>query len=178
MILKDTSNRIVADFTGFISAVHYDTLENHCAGLKIVDILAENDSALFFIEIKNYINTSDLNIVQTAMDQRQKTDYLMLTDPIAALPLEMGMKFKDSLFRCLAAGDDFKKPIIFLLLINSPPELKARDRERLISKIRGYIPTDMHTKSNKYPRMQTVFFDMPIITEVYDRYGFRISVQR
>jgi len=175
MILTDESKNMVFDFTGFITADYYDTNENQCAGLKLVDFIAENEIGQIFIETKNFINTSNSPLIQAAMDRRRKADYLMLTDPVAAFPLEIGMKFKDSLFRYLASGNDFKKPIILLLIIIPPPELKARDRERLMLNIRnGYIPTDMHKKPDRYPKMQPIYFDMPNIAEVKERYGFSV----
>ncbi|MCL2152744.1 MAG: hypothetical protein FWH57_07290 [Oscillospiraceae bacterium] len=177
MTLTDDSGTMKFDFFGFITAFYYDIPDNQCSGLKLVDFIAETESEQIFIEAKNYVNTSDSQVIQAAMEKRQEIDYRMLTDPVATFPLEIGMKFKDSLFRCLVSGNEFKKPIVLLLIINPPPELKARDRERLISTIRnGYIPSNMHKKPNQYPKMQPLFFDMPNITEVFDRYGFRVSI--
>jgi len=177
MILTDESGMMEFDFAGFITACYYDIPDNRCSGLKLVDFIAETESEQIFIEAKNYANVSDSQVIQVAMEKRRETDYRMLTDPVAAFPLEIGMKFKDSLFRCLVSGNEFKKPIVLLLVINPPPELKARDRERLISTIRnGYIPSDMHKKSNQYPKMQPLFFDMPHISEVPKLYGFSVSI--
>ena len=178
MILKDENGNMEFDFTGFIYADYYDTPSNQCNGLKLVDFIAETESKQFFIEVKNYVNTSDSAIVQAAMNKRQNADYRMLTDPVAAFPLEIGMTFKDSLFRFLASGGELKKPIILILVINPPPELKARDRERLATTIRnGYIPSGMHKKPDIYPKMQELFFDIPTFLEVYQRYGFKVSMR-
>ena len=177
MILTDENGTMEFDFSGFIAAFRYDIPDNQCSGLKLVDFIAESESEQFFIEAKNYINASDSQAIMAAMDKRRKADYKMLTDSAAAFPLEIGMTFKDSLFSYLVSGNEFDKPIILLLVINPPPELKARDRERLISTIRnGYIPSGMHKKSDVYPKMQALFFDMPTISEVYQRYGFKVSV--
>jgi len=177
MKLKDESGKIEFDFTGFIKAEHYDTYDNQCAGLKIVDLYAENESHHFFIEVKNYANISDSPVIQAAMNKRQEVDYRMLTHHEAAFPLEIGMTFKDSLLRCLASGKEFVKPIKLLLVINPPPELQARDRERLVTRIRnGYIPSDMHKKAGRYPKIPELFFDMPYIPEINEQYGFGVSV--
>jgi hypothetical protein len=98
----------------------------------------------------------------------------MLTDPVAAFPLEMGMKFKDSLFRWLASGKEFRKPIALLFVINPPKELLARDRERIIRRIRGYIPSGMTAK--QYPKMTSVFFDMQTAEDVSKYYSIRAEV--
>jgi len=86
------------------------------------------------------------------------------------------MTFKDSLFRWLASGKEFEKPIALLLVINHPQEFQARDKERLIKRINGYIPYGINTKLAQYPKMSKVFFDMPTIEEASQRYGFNISL--
>jgi hypothetical protein len=178
MTFTDESGALSFDFSGFDYAIEYDIPETDCAGLKKVDFIAENSSAYFFIEAKNYVNISDDSIVQAAMSNRRHTDYKMLTDPVAAFPLEIGMLFKDSILRWLASGKEFQKPITLLLVINPPPELQARDRERLIEKIRnGYIPCGMNKKPKQYPKITPLFFDMLTASEVYERYGFSVTVQ-
>jgi hypothetical protein len=162
------------DFSFLQYAEPYDTLENQCVGLKIVDFVAEDKDKHFFIEVKNYANTSPDPSIQLKMDKRRESDYLMLSDPVAAFPLEMGMKFKDSILRWLASGNDFHKPIILLLIINPPKELKARDRERIIRQIRGYIPSAMTTE--QFPRITSVFFDMQTPDEVSKYYNFSVIV--
>jgi hypothetical protein len=175
--MKLTESSMEFDFSAFTSAEYYDTPENQCAGLKIVDFIADNDELHFFIEVKNYKNVSDDPYVQANMDRRQKTDYLMLNDPIAAFPLEIGMKFKDSMLRWLASGDDFSKPIALLLVMNLPALFQSRDIERLRRRIAGYIPEGMNAHPERFPKMTNVFFDMLNVTEGQLRYGFRVSVQ-
>ena len=175
MTLKDESGKMAFEFPDFLSESDFDTQTNACAGLKLVDFVAENEEAQFFIEAKNYINQSSNPVIMANMASRQKADYKMLTDPVAAYPLEMGMKFKDSLFRWLASGNDFKKPIVLLLVINPPPGIMARDRERLINKIKGYIPDGLNSKLSQYPRMTRLLFDMPRIEEV-EKYGVSVSL--
>jgi hypothetical protein len=165
------------DFSGFSSAEYYDTPENQCAGLKIVDFVAENDTLRLFIEVKSFANRSDDPLIQAAMDRRQKTDYCMLTDPIAAFPLEMGMKFKDSLLRWLASGNEFSKPIALLLVMNLPDMFQSRDLERLKRHVAGYIPEGVNTQLERFPKMAKVFFDMLSIADADSRYGFSVSVQ-
>ena len=164
------------DFSSMDSASEYDTPDAQCVGLKVVDFVAEDNNSLFFIEVKNYVNSSNDMLIQASMDKRQNTDYLMLTDPTAAFPLEMGMKFKDSLLRWFATGRSFTKPIALLLVVNPPKSFQARDRERLVRKINGYIPSGMNNKTDKYPKITSMFFDMPTVNEVQERYGFSVSV--
>jgi hypothetical protein len=42
-----TESGMTFDFTGFDSASPYDTRENQCAGLKIVDFVADDSEKLF-----------------------------------------------------------------------------------------------------------------------------------
>ena len=55
MILTDESGKMIFNFDGFNIAEHYDTSDNKCDGLKIVDFFAENEESCFFIEAKNYV---------------------------------------------------------------------------------------------------------------------------
>jgi hypothetical protein len=164
-----TESNMEFDFSAFDSAEEYDTQENQCAGLKVVDFVAADSERQFFIEVKNYANVSGDLVIQTNMNKRQETDYLMLTEPIAAFPLEMGMKFKDSLLRWFATGQEFTKPIVLLLVMNPPIMFQARDRERLQRKIKGYIPSGMNKKRERYPNITSIFFDMPTATETQER---------
>jgi hypothetical protein len=165
------------DFSAFETAEPYDTSDNQCAGLKIVDFIAEDSSRQYFIEVKNYANISDAPLVQAAMDRRQETDYRMLTYPAAAFPLEMGMKFKDSLLRWLASGKDFGKPIALLLVISPQEAMKPKSRLKLIKRISGYVPRGMNAVPERYPRINTMFFDMPTVREAGELYGINVTVQ-
>ncbi|GHV79040.1 hypothetical protein AGMMS49944_08310 [Spirochaetia bacterium] len=175
--MKLTESGMEFDFSAFNSAKCYDTPENQCAGLKIVDFIAENDEAHFFIEVKNYVNVSANPLVQIAIGKRQKTDYLMLNDPVAAFPLEIGMKFKDSMLRWLASGNEFTKPIALLLIVNLPTLFQSRDIELLRRRITGYIPDGINTQLEQFPKMTKVFFDMMNVAEGRLRYGVSVSVQ-
>jgi hypothetical protein len=164
------------DFSAFDSAEQYDSPENQCVGLKIVDFIAEDSGKQYFIEVKNYANTSDDPMIQATMDRRQEIDYRMLTDFDAAFPLEMGMKFKDSLLRWLASGKNFEKPIALLLVINPKEAMKPKARLKLVKRISGYIPTGMGAMPERYPRMNIIFFDMPTIEEVGELYSIDVTV--
>jgi hypothetical protein len=177
MILFDESGKLGFDFSEFLFAENYDVPEWQCAGLKIVDFIAENGDKQFFIEVKNYAGTSDNAAILAAMEKRQEIDYRMLSDPTAAFPLEMGMKFKDSLLRWLASGNELRKPVILLLVINPPSKLKPNERMKLINRINGYIPIGINAKPERYPKMKPVFFDMPTVADVKERYGFSVTVQ-
>jgi hypothetical protein len=176
--MKLTESGMEFDFSAFNSAMCYDTPENQCAGLKIVDFIAENDELHFFIEVKNYANVSGDPLIQAKMDKRQKTDYLRLTDPVAAFPLEIGMKFKDSMLRWLASGNEFSKPIVLLLVMNLPMLFQSRDIEHLRRRIAGYIPEGMNVHPERFPKMTKVFFDMLNVAGDQSRYGFSVSTQK
>ncbi|MDR2657331.1 MAG: hypothetical protein LBB86_05865 [Oscillospiraceae bacterium] len=172
-----TESNLRFDFSAFKTAEPYDTPDNQCAGLKTVDFIAEDGGRQYFIEVKNYANKSDSPFVQTAMDRRRETDYRMLSDPAAVFPLEMGMKFKDSILRWLASGKDFDKPLAMLLVINPQEAMKPKARLKLIKRISGYIPAGMNATPDRYPRMKPMFFDMPTIDEVVELYGIGLMVQ-
>jgi hypothetical protein len=174
--MKLIESNMEFDFSAFDSARQYDTPENQCTGLKVVDFVAEDSKIHYFIEVKNYANMSIDAVVQANMDMRQKNDYLMLSDEWAAFPLIMGMKFKDSLLRWLASGQEFTKPVALLLVMNPPAELKARERERLGRRIEGCIPIAMNNKPDQYPKLNSMFFDMPTLAEAQERYGLGVAM--
>jgi hypothetical protein len=176
MILHNEDKTMEFDFSGFCSAEDYDTRQNQCAGLKIVDFAAENDDAQFFIEVKNYARKSDDPQKQARLSERQVADYKMLTDPDAAFPLEMGMKFKDSLLRWYASGKKLNKPVAFLLVVNAPSMLTPKNIIKLIQRVNGYIPAGLNKKADQYPMFTAVFFDMVTADEAQTRYGFSVSV--
>lgn len=174
MILKEGA--LTLDFTGFQWAEDFDTEENQCCGLKLVDFVAQSNDHILFVEVKNYDNVSEIPRKQAGMNKRKAIDYAMLTDPHAAFPLETGMVFKDSLLRWLATGKAFTKPIKLLFLINEMPEFEPQDRLKLIERVEGYIPTGMHTKLAQYPQMQAVSFAMPTLAETKPLYGFTTTL--
>jgi hypothetical protein len=165
------------DFSGFKDAEDYDILQNRYVGLKTVDFVAANDKAQFFIEAKNYARTSGDPQIQAHLSERQATDYRMLNDPDAAFPLEMGMKFKDSLLRWYASGKEFDKPIALLLVVHAPSALTPNNIIKLIQRINGYIPTGLNASPERFPKFTSVFFDMVTADETQNRYGFSVSVQ-
>jgi hypothetical protein len=177
MTLYNEDKTMEFDFSGFYTAEDYDTPQSQCVGLKVVDFVAENDKAQFFIEAKNYARESYDSQKQAHLSERQVTDYKMLTDPNAAFPLEMGMKFKDSLLRWYASGREFNKPVVLLLVVNAPSMLTSNNIIKLIQRINGYIPTGLNKKIEQYPMFTAVFFDMITADEAQNRYGFSVSLQ-
>jgi hypothetical protein len=165
------------DFSGFNNAETYDTSQSRCAGLKVVDFVATNDEVQFFIEAKNYARESENPQIQAHLSKRQATDYRMLNDPDAAFPLEIGMKFKDSLLRWYASGKGFDKPIALLLVVHAPSALTPNNIIKLMQRINGYIPTGLNEKPEQFPEFTSVFFNMVTADETQDRYGFNVSVQ-
>ncbi|MDR0380962.1 MAG: hypothetical protein LBH86_03080 [Oscillospiraceae bacterium] len=161
------------DFEGFVSADYCDTPENANKGLKIVDFIADDGEKILFIEVKNYARKSDDATTKEHLTARQETDYRMLTDPDAAFPLEMGMKFKDSLLRWYASGHRFDKPVAMLLVINPPDSLREKDIIRLIQRIDGYIPTGLNAE--QYPKFTSTFFALVTADEA-EHYGFSVTV--
>jgi hypothetical protein len=165
------------DFSGFKNAEVYDTSQNRCAGLKVVDFVAASDEVQFFIEAKNYARESEDPQIQAHMSERRITDYKMLNDPDAAFPLEMGMKFKDSLLRWYASGKGFDRPIALLLVIHAPFALTPNNIIKLIQRINGYIPTGLNEKPEQFSKFTSAFFDMVTADETQNRYGFNVSIQ-
>jgi len=81
-----------------------------CQGLSAVDYIVEDDEHLYFIELKNYEQSR-------APAKNKEADYRRLTDKDAALPMEIGMKIKDSLLKRYAQAKPFSKKNIFILVI-------------------------------------------------------------
>ena len=165
------------DFTGF-NAEKIDTAQNACTGLGIVDFVAENEECILFIEVKNYDNFSDDPIKQAHMDKNKENDYLKLTEESDSYPRKVGMVFKDSLFRWLAQGKEFTKPIKLLYIINPMPEFEPNDHAKLLDRIEGYIPHGINTKLSQYPKMHEIKFDMPMLENVKELYNFTVTLKR
>jgi hypothetical protein len=68
-----TESNMLFDFSALEFAEQYDTPVNQCAGLKIVDFVAEDGEKQFFIEVKNYANTSADITVQTGWISAEQT---------------------------------------------------------------------------------------------------------
>jgi hypothetical protein len=141
--------------------------ERPCNGLKLVDFLIHNKDCLYFIEVKDYEHP------KTPAGQRTM-NYKMLNDPAAALPLEIGMKLKDSLLRYYARSGKFTAEVKFLFIINSV-ELKSRERIKLAERVAGYVPNGLN--SDKYPSFSKISFDMPLIDGIKEKYGFECFVK-
>jgi hypothetical protein len=135
-------------------------------GLKLVDFVVEDESCLYFIEIKDYDHPN-------TPDEQRESNYKMLNDPEAALPLEIGMKLKDSLLRFYALSREFSTEVKFLFIINSN-ELKSRERTKLAERIAGYIPNGLNT--DEHPNFSKISFEMPPIESVKEKYGFDCSI--
>jgi hypothetical protein len=163
------------DFTGMESAARYETIDNISAGLKLVDFIVESKDKLIFIEVKNYAKTSNNPDEQSELIFQRQLDIYRLTSKCPLIPLDIGMKFKDCLFRWLAEGKTFDKEIHLLFIVNLPPELSSRERLRLENRIRnGFIPSGMN--SDKYPKMNAVFFYMPPLDMVHLKYPFTVAL--
>jgi hypothetical protein len=94
----------------------------------------------------------------------------MLTDPDAAFPLEIGMKIKDSLLKKYAEGYVFTKPIVALLIMKLG-KLNSKQRQRLFSKIAGYVPSGLN---RGYARFSRIEFRMPEVSDT-EEYGFTVA---
>jgi hypothetical protein len=66
--MKFIESNMEFDFTSFDFAEKYDTQSSQCAGLKVVDFVAEDSGSQFFIGAKNYANESRDPLVQVNMD--------------------------------------------------------------------------------------------------------------
>ncbi|MDR1136902.1 MAG: hypothetical protein LBK91_01145 [Synergistaceae bacterium] len=94
----------------------------------------------------------------------------MLTDPDAAFPLEIGMKFKDSLLKKYAEGHAFSKPVVALLIMKLD-KINAKQRQRLFSKIAGYVPTGLN---KGFAAFSHIKFEMPRVSDT-EQYGFTVT---
>jgi hypothetical protein len=165
--MKLTESGMEFDFPAFNFAEYYDTPENQCAGLKIVDFIAENAELHFFIEVKNYENVSDDPAVQAAINVSQAESYQELCNP-NDFARKMIKKFEHSLFIWIATGNYIKKPVYMLLVFNTPKSFAYREREMLLTRLGKYIP-----KSGK----NHIVFDVPPLDKVREFYGFSVSAQ-
>jgi hypothetical protein len=129
-----TEGNLQVDFSAFATAERFDGITVY--GLKAVDFVAESESIMFFIEIKDYQNPK-------SPEENRKTDLEMLKNAKSEFCMEMGMKFKDSLLRLYANGRPPVKQVKFLLFINLD-EFAAFERGKLKAKISGYIPTGLN----------------------------------
>jgi hypothetical protein len=156
-----TESELTFHFTRCLAVEKCD--EKSCYGLKSVDFMVETDESVCFIEVKNFEQTG-------APAENRNRDYKMLTDPDAAFPLEIGMKFKDSLLKKYAEGYVFSKPVVALLIMKLD-KLYAKQRQKLFSKIDGYVPTGLN---KDYARFSHIKFEMPKITDT-EQYGFTVA---
>jgi hypothetical protein len=138
--------------------------EKSCHGLKSVDFMADTEECVCFIEVKNFEQTG-------APLENRKRDYKMLTDPDAAFPLEIAMKFKDSLLKKYAEGYVFSKPVVALLIMKLD-KINAKQRQRLFDKIAGYVPTGLNNKG--YERFSRIKFEIPKMSDT-EQYGFTVT---
>jgi hypothetical protein len=156
-----TESGLTLNFTDCLCVKKCD--EQSCHGLKSVDFMVDTAKCVYFIEVKNFEQT-------TAPPENRKRDYKMLTDPDAAFPLEIGMKFKDSLLKKYAEGYVFSKPIIALLIVKLD-RLNAKQRQRLFNKTAGYVPTGLNKGHGQFSRIE---FKISQISDT-EQYGFTVT---
>jgi hypothetical protein len=128
--------------------------------------MADTGEYMCLIEIKNFEQAA-------APFENRKRDYKMLTDPDTAFPLEIGMKIKDSLLKKYAEGYSYTKPIVALLIMKLD-KLNAKQRQRLFSKISGYIPTGLN---NGYTQFSRIKFEILKLSNT-NKYGFAAAPAR
>ncbi|MDR1193029.1 MAG: hypothetical protein LBK98_02495 [Peptococcaceae bacterium] len=167
--MKYTESKMWFDFTGFLFAQPVDIPANKFDGASIVDFIAESDKSLLLVETKNYVNLSDDLAVQAAIDKSQAESFYELTHPVD-FARRMIKKLEHGLFVWVAAGNQIRKPISMLLVFNTPPQFTTRERDKLLNRLRRYIPESAGNKT-------AVLFDMPTVAEVNARYEFNVTVQ-
>ncbi|GHU95412.1 hypothetical protein FACS189479_08960 [Spirochaetia bacterium] len=168
-------------FNDFISAEAVDRQDGKDKarlkfnGTSIVDVIAENNEQLCFIEAKNFIRASADTNVQIAMDKAREHSYAELADAPAYAKKMLG-KLEHSLFLWLASGNSIRKPVAFILAFVVDPVFDSNLRRILIDRLNKYIPNPSYNPLQKSGENETkIYFDIP---EVYDNYGFSVSVQQ
>jgi len=150
------------------SAESIDIDDNKYDGSPIVDIVAENEYALLFVEAKNFIHISTDPSIQASMDISQARSLADMRD-IEGYARKMLRKLEHSLFVWVASGKHIDKPVFMILAFNTPSEFLSRERIRLTDRLRKYIPAGAKNNSG-------VVFDMPSLDCIEQRYGFSATV--
>jgi hypothetical protein len=133
-------------------------------GLMSVDFIVYGEDTLYLVEIKDFEHPD-------ATTENKRRDYKKLTDPESAFPLEMGMKVKDTLLRMYADGENFGKPVKFLLIVKLA-KLEPGERATLFEWTSKYIPTGLKQSL----RFTSIGFDVPTLQDCAETYGFSVSV--
>ncbi|MDR1477700.1 MAG: hypothetical protein LBJ00_02030 [Planctomycetaceae bacterium] len=157
------------EFIGCEVAKRLDAKNHSSYGLKAVDIIAESDDCLYFIEIKDYQNPN-------APLERRKEDYKMLCEAIekkdSVFCIEMGVKIKDSLLQCYAMGGNFDKRVVYLLLIRLD-KYGSFERGRLKEKINGHVPLGLN--DTRFSKFKEISFEL-VNAEQLKQYGIICTV--
>jgi hypothetical protein len=179
----DVEGELVFSFDGYLSAMSVDKQgEKDLArfkhnGASMVDIIAENNNRICFIEVKNPFRTNDDESIQTRMDNEKGKFFDRLREG-NAFSIDMMRKFEHALFVWIASGRPADKPIAFILYIDKfETELQPQERLKLIDRFNKYIPDSKNNPLFVENTAVTVFFDMPTAAEVRERYGFIVTAQ-
>jgi len=172
---------MVFSFNDFLSAVAVDDKGNKDKarlkydGASIVDIIAENNEQLCFIEAKNFDNLSEDTVEQEAMNKARNNSYFELADA-SAYAKKIISKLEHSIFLWLASGNPISKPIACLLAFNMSEDFDNNIRRILIDRLSKYIPNpEFNPLLNSDNPVINVYFDMP---DTFDEYGFNVSIQQ
>ncbi|MDR1482652.1 MAG: hypothetical protein LBI74_08515 [Synergistaceae bacterium] len=84
---------------------------------------------------------------------------------------ESGLTFDFSRWKKFSEGYAFSKPIVALLIMKLD-KLNTKQRQRLFSKIAGYIPTSLNDK--KFAKFSSIEFDMPKISDM-EKYSLTVA---
>ncbi|MDR2665592.1 MAG: YraN family protein [Oscillospiraceae bacterium] len=177
----DVEGELVFSFDGYLSVVSIDKQgEKDLArfkhnGASIVDIIAENEDRICFIEVKNPFRTSGDENVQIRMDNEQVKFFDGLR-AVNAFSIDIMRKFEHALFVWIASGRPADKPIAFILYIDKfETELLSQERLKFIDHFNKYIPNIKHNPLFVESATASVSFDMPTAAEAGKRYGFTVT---
>jgi hypothetical protein len=143
-------------------------------GASIVDIIAENDEQICFIEAKNFVHSSEDITIQASMDKAREDSYSELADAPAYAKKMLG-KLEHSLFVWLASGNSIQKPVACVLAFIVSDDFDSNMRRIIIDRLNKYIPNPSCNPLLKNRETETkIYFDMP---EIYNNYDFSITIQ-
>ena len=168
IILHDKDKNYTMKFifpNQFFYAQQFDVKENTKNGSPIVDIVAENENAIYFIEAKNFVNYSPDIGKQELMDKQQNDSINELRNSVNYAH-KIIRKLEHSLFVWIADKNNIAKPVYMVLAFNMPSGFKSRERLRLIDRLNGYLPSGVVNSG--------IIFDMPELENI--RYGFTVSL--
>lgn len=152
------------EFSGFEPVERFDDKTINAYGMKAVDFVAESNTDVYFIEIKDFQHPN-------APQGQRDADYKMLVSAVeekkSVFCLEMGEKIKDSLLRKYSEGEAFYKNVVYLLVINLD-QLGAFERGLLMAKISGHIPTGLNDE--RFSAFSKITFDL-VNAKKLNQYG-------